>query len=239
MQAANGERPRFAGASSLGPSEVRVLGCLLEKQRTTPDAYPLSLNALRLATNQSTNREPVVDYDEAEIREALHRLERRGLARLASGAGSRAAKYRHLLAEALPMDGAEQAVVCVLMLRGAQTPGELKQRTERMHAFGDLASVHETLSRLIERGLVARLERRPGHKEERYLHLLQADAMQAEERPQQMPHGEPEPTAGAGGGDEASLLDDLQERVAQLEREVAGLRAAHAAGMRDPSGQPQ
>src|SRR5437660_3225694 len=99
--------------------EIRVLGCLIEKQRTTPDAYPLSLNALRLACNQSTNRDPVVDYDEPAIRIALHRLERRGLARLASGAGSRAAKYRHLLAEALRLDAGEQAVLCVLMLRGA------------------------------------------------------------------------------------------------------------------------
>jgi uncharacterized protein len=153
-------------------SEIRVLGCLLEKQRTTPDAYPLSLNALRLACNQSTNRDPVVDYDEAVIRDALHRLERRGYARLASGAGSRAAKYRHLLAEALPMNSAEQAVMCVLMLRGAQTPGELKQRSERIHAFPDLASVHETLGRLIERELAERLPRRPGHKEERYAQLL-------------------------------------------------------------------
>src|SRR4029077_4271989 len=118
---------------------ARVLGSLLEKQQTTPDVYPLSLNALRLAANQSTNRDPVVDYDDAVIRDALHRLERRGLVHLASGAGRRAAKYRHLLADALPMDSAEQAVVCVLLLRGAQTPGELKQRTERMHAFPDLA----------------------------------------------------------------------------------------------------
>jgi uncharacterized protein len=235
MHSATGERPRFAGASSLGPSEVRVLGCLLEKQRTTPDAYPLSLNALRLATNQSTNREPVVDYDESEIREALHRLERRGLTRLASGAGSRAAKYRHLLAEALPMDGAEQAILCVLMLRGAQTPGELKQRSERMHGFADLAGVHETLLRLIERGLVARLERRPGHKEERYLHLLQADGAQAEE--QEMPRSDREPPPAAGG--EASLLEDLRERVAHLEREVAGLRADRGAAMRDPSAESQ
>src|SRR4030088_1496552 len=117
---------------NLSATEIRVLGCLLEKQRTTPDAYPLSLNALRLAANQSTNRDPVVDYDEAVIRDALHRLERRGFTRLASGAGSRAPKHRHLLAEALPMDAGEQAVMCVLMLRGAQTPGELKQRTERM-----------------------------------------------------------------------------------------------------------
>src|SRR3979411_3111400 len=100
------------------PVELRVLGCLPEKQRTTPDPYPLSLNALRLACNQSTNRDPVVDYDEALIRDALHRLERKGLVRLASGAGSRATKYRHLLAEALPMDHGEQAVMCVLMVRG-------------------------------------------------------------------------------------------------------------------------
>src|SRR5882672_6525160 len=114
--------------------ELRVLGCLVEKQRTTPDAYPLSLNALRLACNQSTNREPVVDYDESTIRDSLHRLERRRLVRLASGAGSRAAKYRHLLDEVLPLDRGEHAILCVLMLRGAQTPGELKQRAGRMHA---------------------------------------------------------------------------------------------------------
>ncbi|HEV3048609.1 MAG TPA: YceH family protein [Solirubrobacteraceae bacterium] len=157
----------------LSASETRVLGCLLEKQRTTPDAYPLSLNALRLACNQSTNRDPVVSYEDPIIRDALHRLERRGFVRLASGAGSRAAKYRHLLAEALPMSSEEQAVMCVLMLRGPQTPGELKQRGERMHAFADLAAVHATLERLIGRELVRRLERRPGHKEERYAQLLQ------------------------------------------------------------------
>ncbi len=156
----------------LSPEQIRVLGCLLEKQRTTPDAYPLSLNALRLACNQSTNRDPVVDYDEATLRDALHRLERRGLVRLASGAGSRASKYRHLLAERLPMDRAEEAVMCVLMLRGAQTPGELKQRGERMHAFDGLEEVHSTLARLIERELVERLARRPGQKEERYRELL-------------------------------------------------------------------
>ena len=116
----------------------------------------------------------MVDYDDAVIRDALHRLERRGYTRLASGAGSRAAKYRHLLADALPMSSAEQAVMSVLMLRGPQTPGELKQRSERMHAFGDLAGVHETLTALIGRGLVQRLERRPGHKEERYAQLLSA-----------------------------------------------------------------
>ncbi len=154
----------------LSATEIRVLGCLLEKQRTTPDHYPLSLNSLRLACNQATNREPVVQYDDAIVRDALHRLERRGYTRLAGA--SRAAKYRHLLSEALPMSSAEQAVMCVLMLRGPQTPGELKQRGERIHAFGALEEVHATLAALIERGLVAQLGRRPGQKEDRYTQLL-------------------------------------------------------------------
>ncbi len=220
----------------LSAAEARVLGCLLEKQRTTPDAYPLSLNALRLACNQSTNRDPVVEFDDGVIRDALHRLERRGYTRLASGAGSRAPKYRHLLADALPMSSAEQASICVLMLRGPQTPGELKQRTERMHAFGDLASVHDTLERLIERGLVARLERRPGHKEERYAQLLQGSedeqplAYEATaESPPRAEQGEPsaphEPN-GVHERDRLRELGQLHERVARLEREVAQLRAA-------------
>jgi uncharacterized protein YceH (UPF0502 family) len=215
---------------SLSSAEVRVLGCLLEKQRTTPDVYPLSLNTLRLACNQSTNRDPVVDYDEATIRDALHRLERRRFVRLASG--SRAAKYRHLLAEALPMDEAEQALMSVLMLRGPQTPGELKQRADRMHAFADLASVHETLERLIERELVLRLERRPGQKEERYAQLLEdgeaaedgtTDAVADRGRDEANEAG-----AAASGGDE---LAELRGRVERLEGEVAELRAA----MRNPS----
>jgi uncharacterized protein YceH (UPF0502 family) len=156
----------------LSDSEIRVLACLLEKQRTTPDHYPLSLNSLRLACNQTTNREPVVGYDDAVIRDALHRLERRGYTRLASGRGSRTAKYRHLLSEALPMADSEQAVMCVLMLRGPQTPGELKQRSERIHAFATIDGVHQTLAVLIERGLVAQLHRRPGQKEERYAQQL-------------------------------------------------------------------
>ncbi|HVS99293.1 MAG TPA: YceH family protein [Solirubrobacterales bacterium] len=125
--------------------EIRVVACLVEKQRTTPDVYPLSLNALRLACNQSTNRDPVVDYDEATVSEALRRTALRGWTRLASGAGSRARKYRHLLNEALDVDDAELAVLAVLMLRGVQTPGELKGRTERLHGFADLAAVHEVL----------------------------------------------------------------------------------------------
>jgi hypothetical protein len=206
----------------LSASEIRVLGCLLEKQRTTPDHYPLSLNSLRLACNQATNREPVVDYDDAIIRDALHRLERRGFTRLAGA--SRAAKYRHLLSEALPMSSGEQAVMCVLMLRGGQTPGELKQRGERIHTFQGLEEVHSTLGALIERGLVARLARRPGQKEERYTQLLGEDA---------------EPAASAGvqttpNGDHSvpspvvRPAPDLAGRVARLEAQVAELRAAVA-----------
>jgi uncharacterized protein len=152
--------------------EIRVLGCLIEKQRTTPDAYPLSLNALRLACNQSTNRSPVADYDEAAIRDALQRTYRRGWTRLASGHSSRAAKYRHLLDEALGLAPGELALLGVLMLRGPQTPGELKQRSERLHRFDDLAAVEATLARLIERGHAERLPRQPGQKEERYRQIL-------------------------------------------------------------------
>jgi hypothetical protein len=156
--------------------EIRVVACLVEKQRTTPDAYPLSLNALRLACNQSTNRDPVVDYDEATVSEALRRTALRSWTRLTSGAGSRARKYRHLLNEALRVDDAELAVLAVLMLRGAQTPGELKGRTERYSGgFADLASVQEVLERLIERGFVIRHPRRPGQKEDRYEQVLGGD----------------------------------------------------------------
>jgi uncharacterized protein YceH (UPF0502 family) len=203
---------------NLSASEIRVLGCLLEKQRTTPDQYPLSLNALRLACNQSTNRDPVVEYEDAVLRDALHRLERRGYTRYASGAGSRTPKYRHLLAEALPMSEDEQAVICVLMLRGPQTPGELKQRADRMHAFGELGEVHATLQRLIERELAVRLERRPGQKEERYAQLLGESAGAPEEE---------EPAASAATVVQApAILGELAERVARLEREVAELRSA-------------
>ena len=202
---------------NLTASEIRVLGCLLEKQRTTPDVYPLTLNALRMACNQSTNRDPVVNYDDDVLRDALHRLGRRGYTRLASG--NRSPKFRHLLAEALPLSENEQATLCVLMLRGPQTPGELKQRTERMHAFADLAGVHGTLEQLIERGLVARLERRPGQKEERYSQLLGEGA---EEDPPglSLSAGVEAPASSAPAN-----TSDLEERVARLEAEVAALRA--------------
>src|SRR6187200_926603 len=148
--------------------ELRVVGCLVEKQRTTPDAYPLSLNALRLACNQSTNRDPVVDYDEATVSDALRRLALRGWTRLASGAGSRARKYRHLLPEALGVGDDELALLAVLMLRGPQTPGELKQRSGRLHPVADLGPARGTLERMGEREFVVRQPRRPGQKEERY-----------------------------------------------------------------------
>src|ERR1700735_3004048 len=212
--------PRLVGWESMGlaAAEIRVLGCLLEKQRTTPDHYPLSLNSLRLACNQATNREPVVDYDDAILRDALHRLERRGYARLAGA--SRAAKYRHLLSEALPMSSAEQAVMCVLMLRGPQTPGELKQRGERIHAFAGLDEVHETLAALIGRDLVAQLGRRPGQKEDRYTQLLGAS-----DSPNGSAGAMGTPTTPAVEPTAAREPEDLRDRVARLEREVAELRA--------------
>jgi uncharacterized protein YceH (UPF0502 family) len=192
-------------------AEIRVVGCLVEKQRTTPDAYPLSLNALRLACNQATNRDPVVDYDEATVSDALRRLALRGWTRLASGAGSRARKYRHLLPEALGVDDEELALLAVLMLRGAQTPGELKQRSERLHAFASLPQVQEALERLLERGLIVRHPRRPGQKEDRYEQVLAGgEEVQAEE---------PEP----GFLSPAVAADD--DRLARLERELQDLRS--------------
>src|SRR6266511_1088117 len=124
--------------------EIRVLGCLIEKQRTTPDAYPLSLNALRLACNQTTNRDPIVDYDERTIKGALERMSVRGWTRFASGASSRALKYRHLLDEALDLSDGEISLLAVLMLRGPQTLGELKGRSDRLHRFQSLEEVQET-----------------------------------------------------------------------------------------------
>src|SRR4051794_24580548 len=128
----------------LDPVEIRVLGCLIEKQRTTPDVYPLTLNALRLAANQSTNRDPVVDYDEATVRAALDRLGRRRWTRLTSGHSSRAPKFRQLLDEALGLDAPQMALLAVMMLRGPQAPGELKQRAERLHRFPELSDVQGT-----------------------------------------------------------------------------------------------
>ena len=192
-------------------AEIRVLGCLLEKQRTTPDAYPLTLNALRLACNQSTNRDPVVDYDDATVRDALDRLTHRRWARAASGAGSRAPKFRHLFDEALGLARDQTAVLTVLMLRGAQTPGEIKGRADRLHGFSDVSEVLETLEGLRERDLVEPVGRRPGEKMERWRHLV----------------------GGEGDGDEGEAAETvpsappsegLTERVGRLETELASLR---------------
>jgi hypothetical protein len=196
--------------------EIRVLGALIEKQRTTPDAYPLSLNSLRLACNQSTGRDPVVDYDEDTIRDGIARLVRRGWARLASGPGSRATKYRHLLDEALTLDGAELAVLAVLMLRGAQTPGELRQRTERMHDFATLEQLDDLLEALAARRLLVRSERRPGQKEARW-HLGEAFGATAEAEPRDSTLARTEPLERGGEG-------DLEPRVAALERDLDALR---------------
>jgi uncharacterized protein YceH (UPF0502 family) len=219
-------------------AEIRVVGCLIEKQRTTPDVYPLSLNSLRIACNQSTNRDPVVDYDEATVVEALRHLALRGWTRLASGPGGRARKYRHLLDEALGVDPAEISLLAVLMLRGPQTPGELKQRSERLYSFADLAAVHETLDRLVEREQVARHPRRPGQKEERYQQLLGGDAM-----------AQPEPAAVGTGDfpaaatlsadtddDNSSSLPPPGDRLNRLEAELAELRAQVVA-LRDALGE--
>ena len=186
--------------------EIRVLGCLIEKQRTTPDAYPLSLNALRLACNQATNRDPVVAYEEREIKAALDRMSNRGWTRFASGVSSRALKYRQLLDEALGLSEPEISLLGVLMLRGPQTVGELKQRSERLHRFASIAEVAETLDGLTGRELVARLERRPGQKEERWQQLLGGDA-------------EPvaEPVAPAAPGEGADRLGAIEERLERLE----------------------
>ena len=195
--------------------EIRVLGCLVEKQRTTPDVYPLSLNSLRLACNQTTNRDPVVEYDEATIRSALERLSRKGWIRLASGAGSRAAKYRHLLDDAIGVAGPEISVLAVLMLRGPQTPGELKQRTERLHPFGTLEEVDAVLTGLADRDLVVHLDRRPGQKEARYGQLLGGD-----EEPPATPTAAPMPEHA---DDSADRIAALEERVARLEEALAAL----------------
>jgi uncharacterized protein len=197
--------------------ELRVAGCLVEKQRTTPDAYPLSLNALRLACNQSTNRDPVVSYDEETVSAALRRLAQRGWTRLTSGAGSRARKYRHLLPEALGVDDEELALLAVLMLRGPQTPGELKQRSERLHAFADLATVQEALERLVEREMVIRHPRRPGQKEERYEQVLGGGGeIQDEET-------EPDYLSPAVAADD-DRLERLERELQDLRSEVAKLR---------------
>ncbi|MBV8940957.1 MAG: DUF480 domain-containing protein [Solirubrobacterales bacterium] len=202
----------------LTASEQRVLGCLIEKRWTTPDQYPLSLNALRLACNQSTNRDPVTDYDDATVRSAADGLSRYGLARLASGHSSRAVKYRHLAEEALGLGRGDLAVLAVLLLRGPQTPGELKARSDRMARVDSLDGVERVLETLVRCGYARRLERRPGQKEDRFEHLLGRQAP-----------AEPAPAASVQPGPpRPATSEGLEARVEALEAEVAELREQFA-----------
>ena len=202
--------------------EIRVVACLVEKQRTTPDQYPLTLNSLRLACNQSTNRDPVVDYDEGTVRSALDRLGRRKWTTLASWSTARSVKYKQVLDQALGLTPPQVSLLAVLMLRGPQTPGELRTRTERMYRFESNEELETTLRELIERELAAPLPRRPGERGQRYTHLLEGEAEEpaAEAPPAVMPERSA-PAAGpapaVGGG--------LGERVDRLEAELAALRA--------------
>jgi uncharacterized protein len=211
--------------------EIRVVACLVEKQRTTPDGYPLTLNSLRLACNQSTNRDPVVDYDEATIRSALDRLGRRKWTTLASWSTARSVKYKHVFDQALGLSDPQLALMCVLMLRGPQTAGELRQRSERIYAFGSGDEVESTLGELIERELVAALPRRPGERGQRYEHRLaqpEADGGAAEaaapagDAPALAAPAPPAPAPPAAASPAAG--DGLAARVERLEGEVAALR---------------
>lgn len=197
----------------LSPAAARVLGSLVEKEITTPEYYPLSLNALANACNQKNNREPVTSLDEDEIRQALHELEDHGLAAAARGTESRVAKYEHRVQEVFNFTRGEIAVVCVLLLRGPQTPGELRGRTERIHRFDELSDVQLTLQRLMQREppLVVVLPRQPGTKEARYAHLLSGEVTEA------VPNTRTVEPAGSG-------MAQLEAEVAALRQEVAELR---------------
>jgi len=204
----------------LTAAEARVLGSLIEKEITTPDYYPLSLNALMNACNQRSNREPIVDLDEDEVRQALHGLEAKQIAGRARSADGRVTKYEHWLGEAFNFSRAETALVCVLLLRGPQTPGELRGRTERLHEFTEISDVTNGLQRLMDRdpALVALLARQPGARESRYAHLLCGPVESA--------------TAIAAGSleaESAQATTRYEERIAQLESTVAELRGEIAA----------
>jgi len=197
---------------TLDADEVRILGSLLEKEITTPEYYPLSLNALLNACNQKSNRDPVMSLDEGAVRDALLSLNQKGLAGAVSSADSRVPKYENRLQEAFNLPRAETAILCVLLLRGPETPGELRGRTERMHRFEELADVQSALQRLIQRDppLARMLPRQPGTKEARYAHLLSGELEIAEP-----PAHEP------------ALTDSTadSERIARLESEVGSLKA--------------
>ncbi|HUB30343.1 MAG TPA: YceH family protein [Terracidiphilus sp.] len=203
----------------LTAAEARVLGSLLEKESTTPDYYPLSLNALVNACNQRSNRDPVMDLSDDEVRAALGGLQEQRLAGPARDADSRVTKYEHWLGEAFNFSRAETALLCVLLLRGPQTPGELRGRTERMHRFDEIGDVLAGLQKLMEREppLAAVLPRQPGMKESRYAHLLSGAVEGA-------PAGSPTASASAGAAEQEARVGQLEATVADLRAEVAALR---------------
>ncbi|PWU07340.1 MAG: DUF480 domain-containing protein [Terriglobia bacterium] len=195
----------------LDQEEARVLGCLLEKEIATPEYYPLSLNALVNACNQKSNREPVVSYDDAIVESALEGLRAKGLAVRITGRDTRVPKHGQRFTESLNLGRREAALICVLLLRGPQTPGELRSRGERLYSFEDLEGVESTLNRLAELGMVKKLGRQPGARESRYEHLLAGDVEIGEETPPVVSRA-PSHTADPDG------------RIAVLEREVAELK---------------
>ena len=197
----------------LSAVECRVLGALLEKERLTPENYPLSLNSLTAACNQSTNRDPVTSYDEKTVEEAIQSLRERRLVTMVVGAGARVQKFKHRLGEHYTLEEKEVAVLCVLLLRGAQTPGELRIRTERMHAFGSLSAVEETLSVLAREGLelVQAIPARPGQKEGRYRCTFGVESAAIEST------APDEPLL-------PSRLEVLQSEVRDLREDIARLR---------------
>ena len=204
----------------LTAAQARVLGALIEKEVTTPDYYPLSLNALINACNQRSNREPVMDLDEEGVRQALHGLEDHGLAGRARSSDGRVAKYEHWLGEAFNFSRAETALICVLLLRGPQTPGELRSRTERMHRFEEIADVLAGLQKLMERDpvLVAVLPRQPGTKESRYAQLLSGAVDSAAEDSYELQR-----ETGANPNSDARIAQ-LEATVSDLQKEIAALR---------------
>jgi uncharacterized protein YceH (UPF0502 family) len=203
-----------AAAHRLSPIELRVLGCLIEKQRMTPEQYPLTLNSLRLACNQATNREPVMELDQSAVRTAAQHLGTLGWARLATGPGSRTAKYRQLFGEALDLMPQEVSILAVLMLRGPQTINQLLTRTERLHHFASADELTEWLTRLDEKELVHLLGKQPGQREERWTHLL------AEGPTAAGPVEEPDVEPGAPSS-QGQRLARLEDRFAELERKLA------------------
>jgi uncharacterized protein len=207
----------------LNRMEARVLGALIEKDITTPDYYPLSLNALMNACNQKNNRDPVMALDENAVADALSSLQEKRLAGPASGADSRVTKYEHRLQEVFNFDRREIAVICVLLLRGAQTPGELRGRCERMYRFETLEDVASTLDRLARREppLIAMLPRQPGMKESRYMHLF--EGRQAVPEAEDPLHASP-PAHESMRGAVAERLSNLEQEVAELRKDFSEMR---------------